>query len=179
MTKYKALIQNSLSADGLGLPSVSIFYAGCDRKTYSGNFCKGCQNIEMTNSRADITEYTNMELYRYITQFLFDWKEVSKSDRVSVSFLGGEPLTVYNRESVKYLSEKIKENFNFVDIVLYTWRTLTDIADQKLNEYVKNVDRCIMGAYQKDLSDKEYKLASTNQIIYDFKHNNIILEYKK
>jgi len=173
--KYKAIIKNSLSADGLGLPSISIYYGGCDKKALTGYFCKGCQNVELQDN-PDIPDYYNEELYNYIIQFLDDWHDIS--DKVAISFIGGEPLAKYNRESVLFISKKLKENYDFVETVLYTWRTKEDISKQNINKYLEFIDKTVCGEYKEELKNDNYLLGSVNQYIYDFKNNTVILEYK-
>ena len=175
--KYKVIIKNSISADGLGIPSISIFYAGCDKKDKTGYFCKGCQNVEMQNKDIDIPSYYNEEIYKYIIQFLSDWTEIS--DKVAVSFIGGEPLADYNIDSVLYLSRRLKETYNFIDTVLYTWRTKEVIESEGVLNYVEYIDKAVLGEYKESEKVNDYMLGSKNQYIYDFKNREVILSYEE
>lgn len=172
--KYKAIVKSSLSTDGLGVPAVSIYFGGCDKKAFTGSFCPGCQNAEMQDINVDIPAYYQEELYRYVIQFISDWKQISNV--VAVAFIGGEPLACYNRDCVKYISERIKEEFKNIVTIVYSWRTIEDIREQNLVDYVYNIDKCVLGDYKDYWSDPTYLLGSTNQVIYNFKTNEYILQ---
>lgn len=172
--KCKAIVKSSISSDGLGIPAVSIYFAGCDKESFTGSFCPGCQNVEMQDPEIDIPAYYPEEIYRYVIQLITDWKQISSN--VAVAFIGGEPLACYNRDCVQYISYRLSKEFPSVTTILYTWRDIKDITNQNLLPYVKYIDKCVLGDYRAELHDDSYALGSTNQVIYNFNTNSYELK---
>jgi pyruvate-formate lyase-activating enzyme len=175
--KYKVMIKSSLSADGLGTPAISLYYAGCDKKEYTGCFCPGCQNKEMQDKDIEMPAYYPEEIYRYVVQLLSDWRLIS--DSLVVAFIGGEPLTEYNKDCTKYISSRLKKEYTDVTTILYTWRGIGDVLGSNLEEYVANIDECVLGDYREHLRDDNYLLGSKNQFIYNFRRGEVILKHKE
>ena len=148
-------INYSLS-NGLGNPSVSLFFKGCDKP----NKCSGCHNPELKNidkSKIDIEE-----LKKEISSFIE--KSKNFSDKRYVSFLGGEPLSKYNREYLLKISRFIKESYKEIETVIYTWRSLDEID----RRYTKYIDYGVLGEYKEELHQDNMIPGSKNQVIYDF-----------
>lgn len=175
--KYKIIIKNSINSDGLGLPCVSIYFAGCDRDTFCGSFCYGCQNPELQDMNVNIPAYTSEEIFRYVSNFILDWREISKE--VAVAFIGGEPLTNYNKQCLLDVSKRLKKTYNFITTIVYTWREVEDIKKYNLDRYLYYIDKCVCGSYEDTLKNKDYILGSTNQCIYNVKEDKIMLKYEE
>lgn len=146
--------------NGLGKPSVSIYYSGCDIPVK----CKECHNFELWAKQDTKIKYE--ELLRIIKEF----NTFNYSNELIVSFLGGEPLAEYNRNSVIEVSKKLKEDFPEVKIIIYSWRLPEDIKD----EWVENIDLGVLGQFDIGELRADYLPASSNQIIYDFNSKEVL-----
>lgn len=142
--------------NGLGKPSVSLYLTGCDKPIK----CKGCHNYELQD---ESKEKYNIEKIKKTMNFYINKAKEYNSD-IHVSYLGGEPLTKYNRNIMLEISNWVKNNFNKVTTVLYSWRKPNQIQD----EYVDYIDYGVLGAYMKEKHKEDQIPASDNQIIYDF-----------
>lgn len=80
-------------------------------------------------------------------------------------------MAEYNRDITLELSRYIKEKYKDVVIIMYSWRTIEQINKENLKPYIKYIDYGVLGSYDKDLHVSYTLPASTNQYIYDFKHN--------
>lgn len=146
--------------NGLGKPSVSIYYSGCDIPVK----CKECHNPELWQKSLPQVSYD--ELYRLIKGYV----DFGYSDKLIISFLGGDPLAPFNRNSVMETSEKIKSDFPEAELIIYSWRMPSEIK----KEWVKYFDYGVLGKFDIKKYKKGYLPASTNQIIYDFKKNETL-----
>lgn len=146
--------------NGLGKPAISIYYSGCDipRK------CNDCHNAELWKKQANNLTYD--EVYKKVKWY----QDFQKSDKLRVSFLGGEPLASYNVDSVMNISKKLKEDFSDIELIVYSWRKPVQIKD----EWVENFDYGVLGQF--DIGEYQENLlpASSNQIIYDFKTGEVL-----
>lgn len=141
--------------NGLGKPAISVYYSGCDIPVK----CNECHNPELWNKTNSKVEYK--ELHRLIKGY----SEHRYSDNLTIAFLGGDPLAVYNRDSVMETSRKLKEDFPDAELILYSWR----LPEQIEENWVKDFDFGVLGQFDIDKFRKDYLPASTNQIIYNFK----------
>ena len=155
MDRY--LLELSLK-NGLGKPSISLYLRGCDKKTK----CKGCHNHEYQEKSMD--DY-DINTIKTSTLKLLE-KSKSFFPNISLSILGGEPLTEYNRDITYEISKYIKEQCPNIPIILYSWRDLCEIPIK----YVEHIDYGVLGSYDEDLHVDNILPASTNQYIYDFKN---------
>lgn len=156
------IIDYSLN-NGLGKPAVSIYLVGCDIPTR----CKGCHNQEIWNKREG--QFNIEQSIEEVIGTLKAFKPFNKD--LIVSFLGGEPLAEYNRNILLELSKAVKDEFEDIKTVIYSWRTVDDIKKQGLEEYIQNIDYGVLGKFE-ELSYIEGQIpSSTNQMIYDFKNN--------
>lgn len=154
MNRY--LLELSLK-NGLGNPSISLYLRGCDKKIK----CKGCHNHEYQEKSMD--DY-DINLIKTSTLELLE-KSKLFFPNTSLSILGGEPLTEYNKDITYEVSKYIKEKYPNIPIILYSWRTI----DQIPSKYVKYIDYGVLGSYDENLHIDNTLPASTNQYIYDFK----------
>lgn len=148
--------------NGLGKPSVSIYFSGCDIP----NKCPNCHNPELWLPQENQVDYD--ELYKIIK------KTQSFTKDLTVSFLGGEPLASYNRELVKKISGKLKKDFPEIKLILYSWRSIDEIEES----WITNFDYGVLGKFKIDQLQEGYLPASSNQVIYNFKTKKIIKAVK-
>lgn len=141
--------------NGLGKPAISIYYSGCDIPVK----CKGCHNSELW-AKQDV-KVSHEELFRLIKSY----NDFSMSKEFTVAFLGGDPLAEYNRESLMYVTKKLKEEYDNVKIVIYSWRTPEEIEEN----WIKYSDYGVLGQFDIGILREGYLPASSNQFIYDFK----------
>ena len=161
-------INTSISADGLGVPVVSIFFSYCDKKDITGAFCHKCQN-EMLQEDGVGFNLNLYEIKRIVDDKLSSMKSLLGRE-AGICFLGGEPTAEINRDMFMKLSEYYKDRFQ----ILYTWRTKDLIEDK----WIKYVDKTVCGEYVEKLNvGDDYELGSTNQYVINGKKETI-LEYK-
>ena len=168
-TKRFVNIKTSISADGLGVPVISIYFSYCDKKYETGYFCPMCHNKELQDD--GIGFYLTFEQIIEIVdeKMLFMNKLLNK--KIGICFLGGEPLAEINREMVL----KISEYYNDIFQILYTWRMPHLIEDK----WIKHFNKIVCGEYIEKLNKSDsYLLGSTNQIIINNK-KEILLQYIK
>lgn len=163
MNNIYVTLQNSINSDGLWYPSISIYYSGCDKPIK----CKDCHNPELQQRNVGFP--TNSEsLINDIEQSLIEW--LNTYNKISLCFLGGEPLAEWNRESVQKVSKYFKEKYPIQTCnIIYTWRYLEDL--QQLKQYVKYMDYGVLGDFQIENKDISFIPSSTNQYIYDFNND--------
>jgi anaerobic ribonucleoside-triphosphate reductase activating protein len=146
-----------LNGDGL---RVVLWVAGC------GHYCKGCHNPESwnPNNGKDFTEKDK----EYIFKLLED--DFIKG----ITFSGGDPFYIDNREDTKKLAKEIKEKFPNKDIWLWTGYTLNQIL--KIDEtLLENIDILIDGRYECDLPHTKRYRGSDNQLRYKIENGKYTL----
>lgn len=169
--KIEVTIQNSINSDGIWYPSISIYYSGCDRVPR----CEGCHNKNLQELGSGF-KTTTEDLIKTIEKNLIEWLDAYGI--MAVCFLGGEPLTESNRESVLSISQYFKQKYgNQIYNIIYSWRDLEDL--KKLDKYLKFIDYGVLGSFDINLVDTTYIPASPNQFIYDFKGNKKIERIQK
>ena len=100
-------------------------------------------------------------------------------NKMSIVFLGGEPLAEWNRQSVLEISKHFKEKYkDKIENILYSWRYIEDIKNENLKKYVKFIDYGVLGSFDNDKKVIDCIPASTNQYIYDFYNNKKIKSIK-
>ena len=158
MSRYIQIV-NSLGADGLGFPSVSVYFSICDKKEVTGCYCKNCQNEELQehNIGSDLTKKERIET---ISKKLTNLTKLIKSKPILV-FLGGEPLSSYNENYVRDISKHFI-HLGF-ETMVYTWRTEEDLQSEKKD--ISDFTYVVCGEYIEELKDENYILGSTNQYI--------------
>lgn len=166
--KRKVIIKNSVSADGIGIPVISLYFSYCDKKDITGSFCCNCHNKELQNDGYGY-ELDLKTIFKILKEKIQNMESLI-NDKVGIAFLGGEPLAEINRDFFIKISEEFKNTYQ----VLYTWRYLENI-----NEFwVENVDKIVCGEYIENLKNEKYILGSTNQYIINSK-KEIILKYER
>ena len=164
-------IQNSISSDGLWYPSISIFYSGCDKLIK----CKDCHNPSLQKKGVGCQTNSN-QLILDIERSLSFWLEVY--EKISICYIGGEPFSKWNRQSVLNVSKYFKQKYNNkVCNIVYSWRYIEDLKD--LDNYLKYMDYGVLGEFQTDMKDLNYIPSSSNQYIYDFKNKTKLQPIRK
>lgn len=139
--------------DGDGF-RVVLFVQGCEHS------CPGCHNPE-THDRFGGKTFTN-ETYDELCQLL------SRPYIKGLTLSGGDPMAIYNRDTVITLAKQIKEVFPNKDIWLYTGYTLRELKDQGVN--LDYFDVIVDGPFIKAQADKTLAFrGSKNQKIYDMR----------
>ena len=173
MNSVYVSLQNSINSDGLWYPSISIYYSGCDKKTK----CVNCHNPELQKRNVGY-KISSIKLIKHIENMLVNW--LNTFPKISICYLGGEPLTIWNRKSVLEISKYFKQNYNEnIYNIFYSWRYLEDIKNENLSSYIKYMDYGVLGDFQEDKKDIKYIPSSFNQYIYDFNNNKKIKAIKK
>lgn len=138
------------NGDGL---RVVLWVAGCDHR------CPRCQN--------PLTWDPNDGIH-------FGWKEFFELDRAlekdycsGITYSGGDPLHICNRECIETLAEFIKWAHPTKTQWLYTGYLWEDIKDLPVMRYL---DIVVDGRFVQELADTQYEWAgSTNQRVIDVK----------
>jgi anaerobic ribonucleoside-triphosphate reductase activating protein len=171
MDKIYVTVQDSLNSDGLWYPSISIYYSGCDKLVK----CKSCHNPEL-HKKTEGFKTTTKQLIKDIDRLLISWLDAY--DIISICYLGGEPLALWNRQSVLEVSKYFKNKYNQnICNVLYSWRYIEDL--QKLTQYIKYMDYGVLGDFIIEDRDISFIPSSSNQYIYDFNNNIKLKPIKK
>lgn len=164
-------LQNSINNDGLWYPSISIYYSGCDKPIK----CADCHNPELQQKEIGF-KTDNNKLICDIETKLKEWLDVY--EKISICYLGGEPLAKWNIESVLKLSKYFKQKYNNrICNIIYTWRYLEDL--QPLQKYLKFIDYGVLGDFQITKRNIKYIPSSSNQYIYDFKNKTKLQSIRK
>lgn len=146
--------------NGLGHPAISLYLTGCDKPVK----CKDCHNWELQEQ--SYYDYSIKNIKYNINKNIQNYLQFHKN--LYVAILGGEPLAKYNRNITLQISKFIKQQYNNSKIILYSWRTLKQIQEERLEIYIKYIDYGVLGAYDNTLHTDNILPASTNQYIYDF-----------
>lgn len=149
--KYHNITKDDMNnGDGL---RVVLWVSGCS------HHCKNCHN-PITWDPEDGVEFdvsATLELY----------EQLQKDYISGITFSGGDPLFIGNREKVFVLISSIKSWFPKKTIWLYTgytWEAIKDIPE------LKDVDVIVEGPYIESLRDTTLKWrGSSNQRVVDVK----------
>ncbi|MGC8954666.1 MAG: 4Fe-4S cluster-binding domain-containing protein [Fervidobacterium sp.] len=149
-----------LYGDHPTLPSVSVYFQGCDAFPK----CHGCHNPETWDFDENfVVGFEHLEtLTTQKISFL-----LSRFEKVGLALLGGEPLSERNRYAAYLLAKRIKERVNKqVTVIVYTWRLPEDL--EKIDIPLVYFDEFVMGRYIKEYHQDGFP-ASRNQlyITYD------------
>ena len=152
-------------------PSISIYYSGCDKNIK----CKNCHNPELQQKGIGF-QTTNKQLIEDIEDKLIMWLSIYET--ISICYIGGEPLSPWNKDSLLNVSRYFKQKYkDKICNVLYTWRYINDLHN--LKEYIKYIDYGVLGDFQEEYRNLNYIPSSLNQYIYDFKKNIKIESIRK
>jgi len=164
-------LQNSINNDGLWYPSISIYYSGCDKIIK----CLNCHNPELQQKKIGY-KTTNKNLIDDIELVLNRWLDIYP--KMSLCYLGGEPLSDWNRESIYLITKYFKLKYNDkICNIIYTWRNLDNI--EHIKKYVTYMDYGVLGEFQEENKNINYIPSSTNQYIYDFVNSKKIKPIRK
>lgn len=136
---------------------ITLFVSGCE------HHCKGCYNQGTWDRNAGLP-YTQ-EMENYIIDKLNDKRII----RRGLSISGGEPLEVYNVETVLNLCKRVKSETSNKDIWLWTGFTFEELTDEQ-KQVLPYVDILIDGKFIEE--EKDWGIlfrGSTNQRIIDVK----------
>jgi len=141
-------------------PCVSVYFQGCDKKDFAGQFCQQCHNPDTWESEC-MFSLSSEDIYKIVSAKINTL--LLAYNYCAVSLVGGEPLHASNRDDVLKLTKLLKETYkNKVVILLYSWRTEQDIKDQHLEEYLSYIDELCLGEYMHSKHVDGFP-ASTNQ----------------
>lgn len=167
LEKRYVTITTSVSSDGLGVPTISIYFSYCDKKNKTGYFCPMCQNKELQDdgfgnemSLSEIISVIENKIKKLFIMF----------DEIEIAFVGGEPLAEINRGYVYEIAKHFKKLG--IKNIIYTWRTIEDLKIENID--ISHFDRIVCGEYIDKLKDDSYILGSTNQYVINNKYEKII-----
>lgn len=151
------------NGDGL---RVVLWVAGCSHE------CKNCQNPVTwdPNDGIPFDDNAKKELF-----------EILEKDYISgITFSGGDPLFIGNRETVYSLIEEIKTKYPDKTIWLYSGYTFSQIKDFMPEEILRDIDIIVDGPYIESKRDVNLKWrGSSNQRVILVKktlqNGNIVL----
>ena len=162
--KYHNITKDDiLNGDGI---RVVLWLSGCHHN------CKDCHNpiTHDPNYGLDFTENEKQEIFN----------ELSKDYISGITFSGGDPFYITNREEVLRFISEIKEKYPNRNIWLYTGYDLEDILEWNLD--ISGIDVLIDGKFDKNLFSPELPwVGSSNQRIINVKETlkqNTIILYK-
>ena len=142
--------EDMLNGEGL---RVVLWVSGCS------HHCKGCQN-PCTWNPEDGIEFDDTAKNEIFEQLDKDYIS-------GITFSGGDPLFLNNRQDVLNLMKEIKELYPDKDIWCYTGYTYEEIKDL---EHLKYIDVLVDGKYIEELKDtKSHWVGSTNQRVINTK----------
>lgn len=146
------------NGDGL---RVVLWLSGCS------HHCDECQNPQTWNPTNGVPfdEEARAELFEAINQ---DYIQ-------GLTFSGGDPMYVGNRDLVLSLCEELKTKHPQKDIWLWTGYTYEEILkDEKMSEILSYVDVLVDGRYDKSLRDVSIPWrGSTNQRVINVKKSTV------
>ena len=141
-----------LNGDGI---RVTLFVSGC------GHQCKGCQNPQTWDCNSGMLFDENAK------KFLF--KQLKKNYISGITYSGGDPLYISNRDEITELAKEIREKFPSKTQWLYTGYEYKDIRHLEILEYI---DVLVDGKYIEELrSPNKPWVGSANQEVIRFKRN--------
>lgn len=147
-----------LNGEGL---RVVLWVSGCS------HHCHACQNAITWDHNDGLIFDDNAK------KEIFD--ELSKDYCSGITFSGGDPLFLGNREEVAKLILEIRDKFKDKTIWLYTGYTFEELLIQKENDnnldiILNNIDVLLDGKFILKLADiKLHYVGSSNQYIIDVK----------
>lgn len=142
---------------------VVLWVSGCS------HHCKNCHNAVTWDENGGLLFDETAK------QELFD--AINNPDIDGITFSGGDPLFLGNRETIGNLVEEIKQKFPNKNIWLYTGFLWEDV---KHLSFLKDVDVLIDGRFEQEkFSTKALWRGSTNQRVIDVKkslnQNKVVL----
>lgn len=137
-----------LNGDGL---RVVLWVAGCSHR------CKDCQNPITWDPNVGI-EFSQKEI-----EEIFDY--MSKDYTAGITYSGGDPLYIDNREDITNLAKVLKDRFPDKTQWLYTGYWYDDVKDLEIMKYI---DVIVDGPFINTLKDNTlHWKGSSNQRVID------------
>lgn len=154
--KVASIMENDIVDSTTGV-NVSVWFAGCPHK------CKGCHNPELW----DETAFEDIPDNEVIDKVL---KLMKGPPEKGLSILGGEPLSIENREDVLLLVTAVREKFPKAQIYIWTGFIFESIKDDPtIKKLIKKINFLIDGPFIEEKKGA-YKLrGSSNQRILGFR----------
>lgn len=141
---------NMLNGEGL---RVILWVSGCT------HHCPFCQNPETHNPESGIEFDKNawLEICEQLDQDYID----------GITFSGGDPLSIYNRDTITELAKEIKKLYPHKTIWCYTGYIFEEVKDLEIIQYI---DVLVDGRFVIDLKENNLKWkGSRNQRVIDIK----------
>ena len=139
------------NGDGL---RIVLWVSGCD------HHCKKCQNPVTWDPNGGLIfdDKAKEELFSYL----------DKDYIAGITFSGGDPLYIENREEIFKLCKEIKNRFPEKTIWIYTGYLFTDVISMKGGVDLLNlIDVVVDGEYEEvNRNTKRYWCGSDNQIVW-------------
>ncbi len=156
---YHDIAKESMT-NGDGLRAV-LFVSGCT------HHCPGCQNPVTWDRQSGLHfgAEAKVELF----------KELEKSYVAGVTFSGGDPLAVFNRDEVLSLIKEIKERFPDKTVWVYTGYTLESLREEDpgyVDSLLSRIDVFVEGPYVEALRSVDVPwVGSSNQNVLRAENN--------
>ena len=139
-------------ANGIGI-GVVLWVSGCEHK------CTGCHNFMTWDADSGI-EFTEYTLQRILSILQHPYV-----NRLTLS--GGDPLAVYNRDSILQIVKSVRGHYPNKKIWCYTGYKYEDICDLEVINYL---DVLVDGKFEENNKDVGlFWCGSTNQRVIDIK----------
>ena len=137
--------------------SIDIYFSGCDMEPK----CEGCHNKQLWDKNYGRI-YSDEELFDHVDKMVSDLLSFTSKEFIGITYMGGEPLAPYNRNTLKYLTEKINKKYN-IEQLIFTGRTLDEIYKQNLTSYIMYATYIKVGKFDSGKRSTGEFLASENQ----------------
>ena len=134
MNYHNITKDDEVNGDGL---RVVLWTAGCS------HHCAECQNPQTWDKDSGIKfdDAAKAELFEALEK---PWIS-------GVTFSGGDPMFIPNRNEIIALAKEIKEKYPNKTIWMYSGYTINELIDEEVS--LDNIDVLVDGEYQKDLRD--------------------------
>lgn len=144
--------EDMLNGEGI---RVTLFVSGCSHN------CPGCHNPEThpVDSGIPFDDNALNEIYN----------ELDKDYIAGITFSGGDPLNIHNRDTILKLCRDIKDKYPNKNIWLYTGYSY-DYISSNYYQILNYIDVLVDGKFVRKLKDSNLKWrGSTNQRVIDIK----------
>lgn len=144
--------EDMLNGEGI---RVTLFVSGCSHN------CPGCHNPEThpVDSGIPFDDNALNEIYN----------ELDKDYIAGITFSGGDPLNIHNRDTILKLCRDIKDKYPNKNIWLYTGYSY-DYISSNYHQILNYIDVLVDGKFVRKLKDSNLKwCGSTNQRVIDIK----------
>lgn len=152
MNYYNIKHEDMLNGEGI---RVTLFVSGCSHN------CPGCHNPEThpVDSGIPFDDNALNEIYN----------ELDKDYIAGITFSGGDPLNIHNRDTILKLCRDIKDKYPNKNIWLYTGYSY-DYISSNYYQILNYIDVLVDGKFVRKLKDSNLKWrGSTNQRVIDIK----------